>query len=522
MHYSGDHWPRLRLREMMGSAARALPDHVVEVCSTEEVRSVVVSCAEQGVPIVPVGGASGICGGTVPVRGGVAMDLKGLSQIHGVDPIALTVDVDSGVSGDILEGHLNALGLTLGHFPPSMDRSTVGGWIATRSAGKLASLYGKIEDLVLGLEVVTGAGEVLQTGSFGTQEEIDFTPVFVGSEGTLGVVTRALLRVHRAPEARWARGFLVDRFEDGVAAMREAMHAGIRPGVLRLYDPFDTFLARRTGFSFQHGASASRLASFLQVSTDEVMEGGSQSSAGERLRGMLVDTFRPLFESSRGRALYTAFANPRITNRVIGLVSGSGKSLLIAALEGGPARVAEDADRVRRLLEKFGAEDLGDETGQSWLDGCLHAPSSATAVFEGGAFVDTIEVSATWGRAMEVHDEVRRVIASHALVVTHFSHAYPEGCAIQFTFAGSSGTLAETEGLHTRVWDDALNTVLRCGGAISHHHGIGLLKRKFLAREMGDGWELYAAVKSQLDPQGILNPGKLLPDAPPDSGRGRS
>jgi len=236
-----DWWP-LALEWAVAGVVPCIPDAVVRPRSAAEVASVMLVCSEARVPVTPAGGRSGVCGASVPVFGGVVLDLTALSGLVDVDEESLLIDVLPGTFGDVLEDELRDLHLTLGHWPQSMALSTVGGWLACRSAGQYSTRYGKIEDMVTGLDVVLADGTALTTGGRAPRSASgpDLTRLFVGSEGVLGVITSARLRVHPAPpvERRGAWGF--DSFAAGLEACRRVMRRGATPAVLRLYDAVES------------------------------------------------------------------------------------------------------------------------------------------------------------------------------------------------------------------------------------------------------------------------------------------
>ena len=195
-----DWWP-LTIRWALSGTTPALPAVVATPGSEDEVAAVLRLCNESGVPVTATAGRSGVCGASIPVFGGVALDMTGLAGVVDVDDRSLVASVLPGTFGDVLEDDLRAAGLTLGHWPQSIQLSTVGGWLACRSAGQYSTRYGKIEDMVTGLSVVLADGTVVRTGGRAPRMATgpDLTQLFVGSEGTLGVITSAALRVHPAP-----------------------------------------------------------------------------------------------------------------------------------------------------------------------------------------------------------------------------------------------------------------------------------------------------------------------------------
>ncbi|HEX7522000.1 MAG TPA: FAD-binding oxidoreductase, partial [Acidimicrobiia bacterium] len=234
---SRDWWPLAMIwaldNQVAGRAAA-----VARPSTTAEVAAVLEMCNEARVPVTPAAGRSGVCGASVPVHGGVLLDLCGLDGIIDVDRESMILDVRAGTFGTWLEQTLRAEHhVTAGHWPQSIALSTVGGWLACRGAGQMSTRYGKIEDIVLGLDVALADGRVIHTGG-APRAAVgpDLTQMFVGSEGTLGVITGARLRLYEAPaqERRAAYGF--DTFEAGLETCRRVLHRGATPAVLRLYD----------------------------------------------------------------------------------------------------------------------------------------------------------------------------------------------------------------------------------------------------------------------------------------------
>src|SRR5215510_4663272 len=190
--YARDMWPRLLLAVRSGAPSETPPDVVVWPETEAEIRDIVRLARRMRVPLVPYGAGSGVCGGAVPIRGGISLDLKRMDRILDIDEANLTVTAQCGVNGERLERALEARGYTLGHFPSSIYCSTLGGWLAARSAGQMSTRYGKIEDLVVSVSSVTGRGDLLQAGVAGRAGAgPDTIQLLVGSEGTLAVLTQA-------------------------------------------------------------------------------------------------------------------------------------------------------------------------------------------------------------------------------------------------------------------------------------------------------------------------------------------
>ncbi len=442
--------------------------------SPEEVAGVVDACARHRTPIVPYGAGSGVCGATLPIHGGVVCDLKRLKAIRRIDPDAGEIEVEAGLVGERLERKLERHGLTLGHFPSSILCSTVGGWLAGRSAGQCSSRYGKIEDMVLDLELVTGDGVLRRTPRV---DDLgggpDWNQLVVGSEGTLGVITAATLRVHPAPAHRVFRGWLCPDVHGGLEIMREVMQAGLRPAVLRLYDPLDT-----------------------------AMVGNEGSSQGGRLRSLLHGG--DWKQSLMSRAL----AHPRWVNAAIDHLPG--RSLLVVVSEGSDGEATAADERAARVAQRVGARDLGEAPGRRWLAHRYDVSYKQSALYASGAFVDTFEVATTWPRVAGLYDAVRAAVGRQVVVMAHFSHAYPGGCSIYFTFAGGGRDASEMRARYDAAWRAGLDAAQAEGAVIAHHHGAGLSRASHMPAEHGEARRWFDALKATLDPHGILNPGKLF------------
>lgn len=242
--HARDWWPDAIVRERSG-ASPVVPAAVVRPSSVEQVALVLAWADRTGRAVVAYGGGSGVCGGAQAIAGGIALDTRALTGVA-IDETTLTVEAGAGVMGPHLEAALAARGLTLGHFPQSIDISTVGGWCATRSAGQKSGAYGRIDDMVLGLEVVLAGGRIVRfPARAGSSAGPDLMRLFLGSEGTLGVITRATLKVRPAPgDVRFAAyGF--PAFAGGLGAMRSIAQSPAVPAVARLYDEADAGIAFR-------------------------------------------------------------------------------------------------------------------------------------------------------------------------------------------------------------------------------------------------------------------------------------
>src|SRR4051812_615678 len=239
--YARDLWPRGLLGVAAGDPAPHPPDAVVWPTSTAEVSDIVQAAQRAGTPIVPFGAGSGVCGGTLPIRGGLLIDLKRMRRLVELDERAAAATFEAGILGEHLEHELNRRGWTMGHFPSSIMCSTYGGWLAARSAGQFSTKYGKIEDMVRRLTFVDGRGGTHELEAGGSP---DLAQLIVGSEGTLGIITQATCTVHPLPATRIYRGWAFPRVAAGCEAIRRLLQRNLRPAAVRLYDELDSFLHR--------------------------------------------------------------------------------------------------------------------------------------------------------------------------------------------------------------------------------------------------------------------------------------
>jgi alkyldihydroxyacetonephosphate synthase len=541
--YGRDMWPRLLIGVRAGELPPERPTIVVWPENEREVAAIVRVGRELGAPIVPYGGGSGVCGGTVPILGGITIDLKRMNELTALDRDEMVVDVEAGMNGERFEREINRRGFTLGHFPSSIYCSTVGGWLACRAAGQMSTKYGKVEDRVAGLTVVTGRGDVIHTdGPVRAERGPSWTQLLLGSEGTLGVITSARLRLAPNPELRVLRGFEVQSVAQGVEAIRRVMQRGLRPAVVRLYDEVDTFInhapmfGRRSGRA-GHGdddraahplapAPAPAQGALPHIPPRE-HAGPAPSGLVGRALGLLGggDAARRVATRLKRDAMAAALSRPRLINSLAAplteRVSRRGCRLIVG-LEGSRIRTGVEARLVFDELDRAGAVDLGEEPGRAWFEHRYAVSYQMSPTFRAGLFVDTMEVASTWERLMDLYRSVKQAIAQHAVVMAHFSHAYPEGCSIYFTFAARAEPVRDAQRAYDAVWRDGLAAASRAGGTISHHHGIGLLKGQAMAAEHREAMTLLRALKSTFDPDGILNPGKLGLPAMLSPGAGES
>ncbi|MFW2332855.1 FAD-binding oxidoreductase [Ilumatobacter sp.] len=432
---SRDWWP-LALHWSLDGRVPRRAAVLARPSTIEQVAAVIVAANDVGVPVTAAGGRSGVCGASVPVFGGVVLDLTRLDRIGDVDEASGVVEVEAGVFGPDLERLLNTHhGLTVGHFPQSFDISTVGGWVACRGAGQYSTRYGKIEDMVVGLEVVLADGRVIRTGG-GPAAAVgpDLDQVFIGSEGTLGVITRVWLRAHPVADTVRRATYVFPALSDGFEACRRLVRRGATPAVLRLYD----------GIESQRG------------------HGGDGTTC----------TLLVLDEGDA--AIVTATMD--IVDEVCGHTGTAGDTDLVAAW----MEHRNDTTALQGLTRK-------------------------------GFVVDTMEIAAPWSRLDDIHAATTEAITAvpHALVAScHLSHSYLDGACLYFTFAARPPA-DEIDATYRAMWDAGQRAILASGGNLSHHHGVGLNRGRFMAEALGPAFDVLVTLKQALDPAGILNPGKL-------------
>jgi alkyldihydroxyacetonephosphate synthase len=446
--------------------------------------------------------------------------MDNLLSVHGAE---LVCDVEGGINGERFERALQRRGYTFGNFPSSIYCSTVGGWLATRAAGQMSTKYGKVEDRVAGITVVTGRGDVIETDNLARSGRgPNWTQLLLGSEGTLGIITSARLRLAPAPALRVLRGFEFESVAHGVEAIRRVLQRGLRPAVVRLYDEVDTFI---NSLGKKHGDSGDGRDPDQFAPAPSPGQGAlphmPQPQAENPANGLLARAIGLFGKGGRGRrlgntlrqeAMAAALSRPRLVNSIAGSVvdrfSRSGCKMIVG-IEGARIRTEIEARLVLGELERAGGKDMGEEPGRKWLEHRYAISYRMSPAFRDGLFVDTMEVASSWERLMDMYESVREAISQHAVVMAHFSHAYPEGCSIYFSFAAHGETQREAERVYDAIWRDGLAATSRVGGTISHHHGVGLLKASHMTAEHREAMSVFRALKTSMDPDDIMNPGKL-------------
>src|SRR6202163_265451 len=418
------------------------PDVVVKPHSDEEVAAVVRLANHYRMPVVPWGGGSGTQGASIPTHGGIVVDLTGMDRIVGIDERSMTVTAEAGVNGKRLESELNQRGLMLPHYPASAEFATVGGYVAARGSGVLSTRYGKIEDLVVSLRVVTPTGEIVDTLPVPRHAVgPDIAPLFIGSEGSLGVITRARLQIAPLPATRLFEVVSFPTVEDGIEAVRKSLQSGLRPSVVRLYDEVAT-----------------------RITLSPVV--------GSQLPGVAT----------------------------------------VICFEGDAGVVAAERAAMLKLARAHKGEVLDGSLGEVWWNHRydFYAPPHAPEL---PAIWGTIDVVATYDRLLPAYHALQETVAkpyaARGLKLrSHLSHWYPWGAMIYGRFVLPDGG-ADAVTLHDRIWKDGVTAALDAGAVINDHHGVGLKLAPYMAAQHGAGLDVLRRIKVALDPNGVMNPGKL-------------
>ena len=425
-----------------------VPAAVVFPASTDEVATVLAWASQTRTAVIPRGAGSGVCGGAQAATGAVVVDLSRMDRVTGVDLVSQVVHVQAGLRGDRLEEILAGHGLTVGHYPQSIAMSTVGGWIAASSAGQASAGFGAIEDVLLGLTAVLPDGEILRC--------------------------RPVPRSAAGPDLRR----LLVGSEGTLAVVTEATLA-CRP--------------RPAGWEW------------LAFSVPEFAS--------------LADGLRAVVREPTGAAVIRGYdeADAALSFGSLGHTSGC------VAILGFPSGLSGLADRKRlaaQVMQRAAAAQSTDPAyGEHWW---AHRNDAAATYFQimgpdrafgPGVIVDTAEVAGLWSAVPELYAGVRAALAAHSqAVICHLSHLYPSGSSLYFTFLVGGADDVDAEERYLMAWEQAARACEAAGGTITHHHGVGRLKSRFLAGELGGtGVGVLRKLKAAVDPAGIMNPQVLLP-----------
>ena len=458
----------LRLRR--GEIER-FPEVVVHPADEGAVAAVLRIAAQADLAVVPFGGGSSVVGGVEPrsgpeQAGALCLDTTRLDRLLRVDLESGTATFQAGVDGPALEATLAAQGLTLGHFPQSFEHSTLGGWIATRSVGQQSDGYGSIADLLVALRMVTPEGVVRTIEVPRSASGPDWNQLVLGSEGALGVIVEATVRVRAAPRASELRSMLFRDFAGAVAAVRAMRRAGLPLSMARLSDAAETelqLLLRR---------DPARRIDPTALALDLAARAGW----------------------------------------------GAGRCALLYGADGDEPRAVRRAlRRARAIGREHGGLPLGAGPGRAWRRERFRTPYLRDWLLDHGVAVDTMETAFSWSRLENGHRAVTNTLraaletqAGAGLAMAHLSHSYRDGACLYFT---ALWPLDDARALEqwAAIKRAATDAIVAAGGTLSHHHGVGIDHAAWLAREKGTlALAALRGAKAVLDPHGLMNPGKLL------------
>jgi alkyldihydroxyacetonephosphate synthase len=454
-------WLRLRYG-CIGTA----PDGVAFPESGADVRALLDWARAQRVTVIAYGGGTSVAGHVTAqpaARPVLTVSLARLAQLVHLDREAQLATFGAGVFGPDLEAQLRAHGCVLGHYPQSFEYSTLGGWIATRSSGQQSLRYGRIEQLFAGGVVETPRG-TLQIPAFpASAAGTDLREIVLGSEGRLGIVTEATVRVSPAPEYEAFHAVFFPTWEEGIAAARALAQARAGLSLLRLSNPTETV-------------------TMLAL------------AGHRRLVGLLERWLR-----ARG--------------------CGEGKCMLLIGVSGTRAQARAALAAALATCRARRGRHVGRKLGDKWRQGRFRNVYLRNAAWQHGYAIDTVETAVDWPRVTATMQAVEAAAAQalagcgeavHAY--THLSHLYPQGASVYSTFVYRLAGDFDTDMARWRALKGAVSAaIVANGGTISHQHGVGTDHAPYLAAEKGaEGLAAIRAMLRHFDPDGMLNPGKLV------------
>jgi alkyldihydroxyacetonephosphate synthase len=442
------------------------PDGVAYPLGGDDVRALLQYARQAGVRIIPYSGGTSVVGHINPQPGDapvLTVDLSRMNRLLHLDEQDRLATFGPGVTGPDLEAQLRARGYTLGHYPQSFELSTLGGWIATRSSGQQSLGYGRIEHLFAGGHLESPAGALDLPPFPASAAGPDLRELVLGSEGRLGILTEAIVRVRPLPQEEAFHALFFPDWRAARTAVRRIVQAGIPLSMLRLSTPVET-------------TTTLALAGHAEVI----------------------------------RTLERLLAVRHI---------GAAKCMLVVGFTGPAAMVAAGRTRALAIARAYGAVHLGRLLGRQWQRTRFRAPYQRNELWERGYGVDTVETATTWSNVPAMLTAVEAALR-HALgdcgervhVFTHLSHLYPQGSSLYttFLFRLAAGPAETYERWH-RLKTAASRAIVAHGGTISHQHGVGVDHQPYLAAEKGPlGIAAIANVLQTFDPEGLLNPGKLV------------
>ena len=453
------------------------PDCVIFPNNENDVVSIVNAAKEYGVVLIPFGGGSNIAGCLEPKdhhnRMVVSLDMCRMHKVIEIDQYSLIARIQPGVYGQHLEDQLAEHGVTLGHFPDSFLHSTLGGWVATRSAGMQSDIYGKIEDMVISLRMVTPSGTIITRTVPKSSNGIDIRHLCIGSEGILGVITEVTIQVHKKPEKEDWYGWLFPDFQSGIDAIHECHRYNCMPTVTRLNDP------KKTALSF----------AFKTPKTG--------------FKATIANTFKWYIGNVKK-------------------INFNQCCLMVVKYEGTQQEFKNIRKKVSSIYKKHLGVCLGAEPGRSFAKVKFDFPHLRDFTMDRSIMADVSETATTWNNLCAMHKnglkEIENAIKETGVngwVGCHLSHSYHSGASLYFTFGCLQRKGREIE-QYLYVKKAAEDAFMKNGGTLSHHHAVGTEHLPWVEEDLSStGLKAVKALKNGLDPNDIMNPGKIIPSENP-------
>ena len=413
---------------------------VISPAKEEEISAIVKIASDNDVRIIPYGGGSGIVGGTIPYHGEIMIDTKRLTDFS-INPVNGTATGGAGLTGAEFENKLNECGYTCGQYPQSFQSATLGGMTATRAIGTFSTKYGKMDDMVTALHAVLPDGQIFKSHlapKRSTGPELN--QIFLGSEGVYGIITSVEMKIYPIAEERIFQAYTFPSTHDGLTAIRNSIHKGLRPAVVRLYDEVEA-VPKIASYGFEKG--------FV---------------------------------------------------------------LLILVFEGNKEMTRLEAKMTKEICLGNNGRYKGEKAATDWFATRFSTKKMLDFDAVKGGTADAIEVAAPWDCIETVWSKMREALEPICTVVDcHFSHVYHNGASVYVIYHAKTGSDDKAgEEKYLECLDTAIKTSLKYGGNVSHHHGVGTAKAKYMVKEHGEaGVHMMKALKDAMDPKGIINKGVL-------------
>ncbi len=448
------------------------PDFVLYPKTEAQVLEVLQLASDLKIAVIPFGGGTSVVGGVEALKdsghiAAISLDLSQLNQVVSIDEISLLATIEAGMLGPALENALQARGYTLGHYPQSFEFSSLGGWIAARSAGQQSNKYGRVEDMVSSLTIASPIEIITTLDAPASAAGPSIKQLLIGSEGLFGVITKAKMRIHKLPTIKNYRGLLFKDFLSGAQAIRTIIQSGLEPTTIRLSDELET------------GAFMK-----MRPESESMLENALSSSVKWYLK-------------NRGYS--------------------ESPALMILGFEANDNSVNKEVKMALEVCKQFDGLDLGTRVGQHWYKDRFALPYLRDTLLDHMIMLDTLETATTWSNFSNLYKSVQKALIDSIqsfgfspMVFCHISHSYHDGASLYFTLMAKQAKDTETEQWQV-VKKAASDAILANGGTISHHHGVGRDHAPWAQREHGKlAIAALNSMKQVFDPQGILNPGKLI------------